>query len=72
MELPGTNRKASPDRCCNLRWKGLYIDAERNPAEDTSEDTAVWCLRTFNCLGPDDKVVDRIECSPSRDCYEPL
>jgi hypothetical protein len=72
MELPGTNRKVSRNRCCNLRWKGLYIDAERNPAEDTSEDTALWCLRTFNCLGPDGKVVDQFECAPSRKCYEPL
>jgi hypothetical protein len=72
MELPGTNRKASRNRSCNLRWKGLYIDAERNPAEDTSEDTALWCLKTFTCLGPDDQVVDQFECAPSRKCYEPL
>lgn len=72
MELPGTNRKASRNRCCNLRWKGLYIDAERNPAEDTSEDTALWCLKTFTCLGPDGQAVDQYECAPSRKCYEPL
>ena len=72
MELPGTNRKASRNRCCNLRWKGLYIDAERNPAEDTSEDASLWCLHTSNCLGPDGKVVDQYECAPSRKCYEPL
>jgi len=29
-------------------------------------------VHTFNCLGPDGKVVDQYECAPSRKCYEPL
>ena len=72
MELPGMNSKASRNRCSNLRWKGLYIEAERNPAEDTSDDNSLWCLQTFTCLGPDGKIVDHFECAPSRKCYDQL
>jgi len=72
MEIPGMNPKASRNRCSNLRWKGLYIISANDPAEETCNDTAVWCLRTFKGLGPDGKIVDHFECAPSRQCYEQL
>ena len=72
MRGPGTNKRASMNRCAKLRWKGQFIQAELDPADDFSNDTALWCQHTFTCLGPDGKVVDEYECSPARPCYEQL
>lgn len=72
MGLPGMNRKTSRNRCSNLRWKSMYHEAEGTASEEATNDTSLWCLQTFNCLGPDGKVVDEFECSPSRPCYEQL
>jgi hypothetical protein len=72
MEVPGMNPKLSRNRCGNIRWKSMYIVTEAAPGEEACNDTALWCLQTFNCLGPDGKVVDHFECSPSRKCYEQL
>jgi len=69
MEL---SRKIGKNRCANLRWKGLYVDAVINPEDDYSNDTALWCQHTYKCVGPDGKVVDEFECSPARHCYEQL
>jgi len=69
MEL---SRKIGKNRCANLRWKGLYVDAVINPEDDYSNDTALWCQHTYKCVGPDGKVVDEFECSPARQCYEQL
>ena len=60
------------NRCANLRWKGLYIDTGYNPENDYSNDSAMWCLETDKCVGPDGKVVDDFECSPARKCYVQL
>jgi hypothetical protein len=59
------------DRCENLRWKGLFIDAAPNPDIPEGE-PAYWCLTTQICLGPDSKLVDHYECNPARKCYKPL
>ena len=69
MEL---SRKIGKNRCANLRWKGLSVDAVINPEDDYSNDTALWCQHTYKCVGPDGKVVDEFECSPARQCYEQL
>jgi len=45
--------KPSMNRCANLRWKGLYIQAECEPENDSSHDTALWCQHTYKCVGPD-------------------
>ena len=58
------------DRCENLRWKGLYID--QGLSESQSGDRLFWCVKTQNCLGPDGKEVDDLECSPARSCYRAL
>jgi hypothetical protein len=59
------------DRCTNLCWKGLYIDAAWDPTVPQSE-RIYWCQHSYNCLGPDGKAVDEYECNPSRSCYKSL
>ena len=59
------------DRCTNLCWKGLYIDAVWDPTVPQSE-RIYWCQHSYNCLGPDGKAVDEYECNPSRSCYKSL
>lgn len=60
------------DRCENLRWKGLYIEAAWDPTVPHSNDRAFWCHRTQVCLGPDGKLVDDYECNEARACYRGL
>jgi hypothetical protein len=72
IQPTGFSRRPSRNRCALLRWKGLYIDAQVDPQENYSNDSALWCQHTYTCLGPDNKVVDEFECSPARDCYEKL
>ena len=72
IQPTGFSRRPSRNRCAMLRWKGLYIDAQVDPNENYSNDSALWCQHTYTCLGPDNKVVDEFECSPARDCYEKL
>jgi len=60
------------DRCANLRWKGLFIQAEWDPTVPRSNDRAFWCQHTYNCLGPDGRLVDDYECNPARACYHAL
>jgi hypothetical protein len=60
------------DRCDNLRWKGLYIDAEWDDSIPHSGDRLFWCHKTQQCLGPDGKLVDDYECNPARNCYKPF
>jgi hypothetical protein len=60
------------DRCDNLRWKGLYIDAEWDESIPHSGDRLFWCHKTQQCLGPDGKLVDDYECNPARKCYKPF
>jgi len=71
MERSGLTNIGS-DRCGKLRWKGMYIEAQWDPTIQHSNDGAMWCQHTFNCLGPDGKAVDEFECSPARKCYEEL
>ncbi|MFN0164994.1 MAG: hypothetical protein ACKV22_01075 [Bryobacteraceae bacterium] len=59
------------DRCDNLRWKGLFIEAESDPTVPQSE-SVFWCQHTYNCLGPDNKAVDEYGCNPARGCYKSL
>ena len=60
------------DRCANLRWQGIFVDAPRDPTVQRSNDRSFWCLHTQNCLGPDGKVADEYECNETRGCFEPL
>ena len=60
------------DRCEELRWKGMYIEAEWDPTVPHSGDRLFWCHKTQQCLGPDGKLVDDYECNPARKCYKPF
>ena len=60
------------DRCDNLRWKGMYVEAEWDPTVPHSMDRLFWCQKTQQCLGPDGKLVDDYECNPARKCYHPF
>jgi hypothetical protein len=60
------------DRCDNLRWKGMFIEAEWDPAIPHSNDRLFWCQKTQQCIGPDSQVVDDYECNPARKCYKPF
>ena len=71
MERPGLT-KVSMNRCEKLRWKGLYIEAVEDPSLQPNNERSFWCQHTWNCIGPDGKLVDDFECSPARPCYEPL
>ncbi|MBI1786731.1 MAG: hypothetical protein HYR60_04145 [Acidobacteria bacterium] len=70
MEQPALS-VVGQDRCSFLYWKGLFIEAEWDPSVPRSE-RIFWCQKTYNCLGPDGKVVDEYECSPARGCYKGL
>lgn len=71
MEYSGLVR-IDEDRCSNLRWKGMYIEAEWDPTVPHGNDRLFWCTRTQNCLGPDGQAVDDYECHEGRKCYKEL
>lgn len=60
------------ERCTNIRWKGMYIEAQWDPTVPHGNDRLFWCHKTQNCLGPDGKLVDEYECHPGRKCYKDL
>jgi hypothetical protein len=64
--------RIDPDRCQNLRWKGMYVLSEVDPLVGHSNDGLFWCHNTSNCVGPDGKVVDDYECNETRECYRAL
>jgi len=70
MELPGTNRKVRPESMLQSAWKGLYIDAESNPAGIPATILAVVSAHVELPGSGRAKVVDRSRCAPSRKCYE--
>ncbi len=52
MERPG-QQKASMNRCEKLRWKGMFIEADRDPNSPPSNPRPFWCQHTFKRFGPD-------------------
>ena len=67
-----TSESARTTVCKRLRWKGMFIDAPRDPLLDQGNDPFCWCTHTMNCLGPDGKVARTEDCQPDRPCYERL
>jgi hypothetical protein len=62
-----TNR---PNLCAALRWKGMFIWAERDPTVQPSNTGIFWCLHTQTSLGPDGKLAEPEVCSASeRGCH---
>lgn len=58
--------------CCQLRWKGMFIDAEPDPSIPNTRDGFFWCSLTMTCLGPDGRVADEESCCHGRGCFETL
>jgi hypothetical protein len=58
--------------CCQLRWKGMYIDAEPDPSIPNTRDGMFWCSHTMTCLGPDGRVAAEGDCCEGRSCFERL
>lgn len=57
------------ERCENLRWKGMFVDATMSQPE---EDSILWCFQTQLGLGPDGQLVELSACTPERGCYRAL
>jgi len=56
--------------CHCLRWKGMFIPAERDASVQPSNEGLFWCLYTQNCIGPDGSLAEPGDCSSSgRACY---
>jgi hypothetical protein len=60
---------ALAQRCDNIRWKGMFIDAEWDPAAGPASEHVCWCVMTQNCIGPDGQVVGEDVCNATRSCY---
>ena len=60
--------------CLHLRSKGMYVSGTMNPELDDFEmgDGNCWCNQTQHVVGPDEEMVERGQCKPGRNCYEPL
>jgi hypothetical protein len=59
-----------PDLCASLRWKGLYILAERDPSVPACNDGLFWCVHTQTCIGPDGKLAEPGNCCmKNRECH---
>ena len=62
-----TNRE---NLCALLRWKGMFIWAERDETVQPSNNGIFWCLHTQNPLGPDGKLAEPGFCESSqRGCH---
>lgn len=56
--------------CSSLRWKGMFIWAEKDPTVPPSNSGIFWCLHTQTCLGPDGKLAEPGNCdSSNRKCH---
>ena len=62
--------EAAQSRCCSLRSKEMFIDAEPDPTVPRSPSGHFWCVHTQTVIGPDGKVVTDEECSADRMCFE--
>ncbi len=59
-----------PELCSSLRWKGMFVLAERDATVPPTNDGLYWCLHTQNCIGPDGHVAEPGQCSsPGRKCH---
>lgn len=65
-------QKASMNRCEKLRWKGMFIEADRDVNAQPGIHGPFWCQHTFKPFGPDGQSVDEFECCAARSCYEQL
>ncbi len=60
-----------PNLCGNLRWKGMFIWAEKDETVPPSNTGAFWCLHSQTCVGPDSKLAEPGNCdSAERKCHK--
>jgi hypothetical protein len=58
------------DLCHCLRWKGMFVQVERDPTVPPTNDGLYWCLYTQNCIGPDGELAEPGNCSSGdRKCH---
>lgn len=56
--------------CPALRWKGQFIEAERDASVPPSNDGLFWCMHTQTCIGPDGELAEPGNCaSKVRACH---
>ena len=61
---------AREELCSALRWKGQFIEAERDASVPPSNDGLFWCMHTQTCIGPDGKLAESGNCSSKvRACH---
>jgi hypothetical protein len=63
--------KLGPGVCSKLRTKTIYLNVDYRGAADEpgcGGTAAFWCLKTFECLGPDDLPVNPQDCRSGRGC----
>jgi hypothetical protein len=68
-------RKLAAGVCTKLRTKTMYLNVEyRSEAEEPGggNSAVYWCLKTQECLGPDDLPVHPESCVAGRRCVEIL
>ena len=67
----GAGLKVLSKRCDELRWKGMYIDADDEDVNQVqvSNSRIYWCALTQTPVGKDGQIVDEDICTSSRKCY---
>ena len=63
--------RLGPGICSKLRTKTMYLNNEQreDPEEQAGCGTAIfWCLKTQECLGPDDNQANPDSCRAPREC----
>jgi hypothetical protein len=56
--------------CSALRWKGQFIETERDSTVPPSNDGLFWCMHTQTCIGPDGQLAEPGNCSSKmRGCH---
>lgn len=59
-----------PNLCANLRWKGMFIWAEKDDTVPASNTGSFWCLHTQTCIGPDGRLAEPGDCDKgNRKCH---
>lgn len=70
--MRGAGIKVLKTRCSDLRWKGMFIDADDDPSVPLPNSRIYWCCTTQNGVGPDGDIVDEDTCTASRKCYDAI
>lgn len=73
MPEPANPPVAGHATCRCLRSKEMFYEVEGGADPIHNSGSGIfWCIHTQNCLGPDGQVAEPKNCSPVRNCYEPV